>query len=146
MPEETESTADFILAINNLFDLFNVNRPKMDSRSTRKGFGLAIKEQKEILQKAFEFVYNMRAPGNKKRLPCQKGVCQDINGLLKLKEYLLKKYGVHYILTERLNQDSLERMFGYLRAKGGGLHTHPTPLELFYRLRSCILGASFYYI
>lgn len=113
----------------------------MDSRATRKGFGLAIDEQKEVLNKAFEYVYNMRTPGSRKRKPCQNGICQDINGLLKLKVYLLKNYGVHYILTERLNQDCLERMFGYLRMKGGGLYTHPSPLEFFYRLRSSILGA-----
>lgn len=47
---------------------------------------------------------------------------------------------IKYIMTDRINQDCLERFFGYLRSKGGGMNDHPTPLQLKYRLRSSILG------
>lgn len=45
-----------------------------------------------------------------------------------------------YIMTDRINQDVLERFFSYLRAKGAGLNDHPSPLELKYRIRACMLG------
>ena len=84
----------------------------------------------------------MRAPGKASQLPFQKGIQQSIMALIQLREYmkLRTKGEVQYIMTNRVGQDCLERFFGYLRSKEGGLNDHPSPMELKYRLRSCILG------
>lgn len=142
MPEETEETAHFCFKMNDLFDLFNVSRPVMDSRYTRKAFGLDLGDQQRLLDESYKFVSSLRHPSKKAMIPFQKGILQDINGLRMLYEHVHEKYGVTYIITERLNQDCLERLFGLLRAKGGGLNDHPTPVELHRRLKMCILGRS----
>lgn len=84
----------------------------------------------------------MRVPGNEELLPFQKGIVQNIRGIFMLLEYLkeVSNGEIKYIMTDRINQDCLERFFGYLRNKGGGMHDHPSPLQLKYRLRSSILG------
>lgn len=118
----------------------------MDSRSTKKAFGYpnAIKEQSEILLEVLDTIRNMRAPGKKELLPFEKGIIQNIRGLFILLEHLkvISNGAIEYIMTDRINQDCLERMFGYLRSKGSGLHDHPSPLQFKCRLRSSILGES----
>jgi hypothetical protein len=41
---------------------------------------------------------------------------------------LNEHFGLHYIITCRLNQDVLEQFFGVIRAKGG-FYDHPDSLE-----------------
>lgn len=53
---------------------------------------------------------------------------------------LSAKYGVSHVLTKYLNLDPIERFFGTIRYKEGGLYDHPTPLTFKYRLRNSILG------
>jgi len=50
-----------------------------------------------------------------------------------------EKRPVSYLLTNRLNQDVIENLFGYIRAMAGS-NDIPTPLEFRYRLRWYILG------
>lgn len=140
MPEETKDTAKFSFVVNDLFDLFNVSRPVMDDRCTRKGFGLDIDKQIEVLNISYDYIMSLRHPNKEALIPFQRGLLQDINALRMLHQHISKKYSVPYILTERLNQDCLERLFGLLRAKGGGLNDHPTPVQLHYRLKKCIMG------
>jgi hypothetical protein len=45
----------------------------------------------------------------------QKGVLLSITSLKYLRNDLNELYGTSYILTHRLNQDSLENLFGQLR-------------------------------
>lgn len=139
-PIETEDTANFCFMMNDLFDIFNVSRPKMDSRHTRMAYGLKLSEQNELLNKTHNYILNMRTTGKKAMAPFQRGLLQDITALKMLYEYVNRTYDVQYIITERLNQDCLERMFGLLRSKGGGLNDHPTPVAMHYRLKKCILG------
>lgn len=144
MPQETESTAEFLKKCNDWFDIFNTTRPIIDSRPTKKAFGYhdAFSKQSEILLDVLETVREMRVPGNEELLPFQKGIVQNIRGIFMLLEYLkeVSNGEIKYIMTDRINQDCLERFFGYLRNKGGGMHDHPSPLQLKYRLRSSILG------
>lgn len=146
MPQETEDTAEFVFMIDSLFDLFNVSRPIMDSRPTRKAYGLDKENQDQVLDKAYAWLLETRriegnSIGHAKALkPFQKGLLQDINALKLLYDDLKENFNITYILTERLNQDCLERMFGYLRGKEGGLKDHPSPTEVHYRLKNSILG------
>lgn len=54
-------------------------------------------------------------------------------------EDLKKIYNISYILTHRLNQDSLESFFFLIRSQGR-LNDHPTPLNAIHRIRIIVLG------
>lgn len=144
MPDETKATAEFLKLINDWFDIFNTRRPINDSRPTQKAFGLkgAFKQQVDILVKVYNVIGKMRAYGRLGKLPFQRGIQQNIRAILELHQHMknISAGAVKYIMTDRLNQDCLERFFGYLRSKGGGLNDHPSPLELKYRLRASIVG------
>lgn len=146
MPSETEDTAIFLKLTNDWFDIFNSAVPVHDQRPTKKAFGFhdAYSEQLDILMKMKDTTENTVKIRTTNSLPCQKGIIQSINALTGLLEYLRKIGSVYYICTRRLNQDILERFFGYVRAKGR-LHDHPSPLEFLYRLRKCIMGEHWTY-
>ncbi len=56
-----------------------------------------------------------------KRQPaCLMGWELSINSLLQLWQLLKDEYGYKYLLTNRLNQDCLENLFGVIRGKGAG--------------------------
>lgn len=69
----------------------------------------------------------------------QKGILMSTRSLINLYEDLSKNMGLKYIMTSKLNQDSLENLFSLLRS-GGGLADHPSPMECVYRLRMIVLG------
>ena len=51
---------------------------------------------------------------------------------------LRNNFGLNYILTQRLNQDCLEHLFGCIRQMNGP-YDHPNPLDFKYRLRTLLL-------
>jgi hypothetical protein len=69
----------------------------------------------------------------------QKGIIISCTSIQALYTKLVEKYNISYILTHRLNQDSLENLFSQLRTRGG-LHDHPSPLDAIYRVRLILLG------
>lgn len=155
MPNNTIATANFIKVANDWFDLMNVGAQKIDSRPTRQAYGLQLARQDAILDKMISIMETMeviidplskrgktKQTKTKKRslVPFQRGIIQSSLALKGLFNHLKTELNTKFILTRRLNQDILERMFGYLRAKGGGLHDHPSPLELKYRIRASIVG------
>lgn len=144
MPPETKRTAEFIKLINDWFDIFNTRCPVNDSRPTQKAFGYpgAMTKQWDILTKVYNTVLEMRAVGKSGLIQFQKGILMNIKSLLMLYQHLRahSEKAVKYIMTDRLNQDCLERFFGYMRSKGGGLNDHPSPLQFKYRLRASIVG------
>lgn len=160
MPQETKKTAQFIGLMNDWFDLFNTKQKIKGQHFTKKAFGIDIqtlKDQKDLMTQVYKFIEEMRPrikftkkvrkgippkSSKKARLPFQAGIMQNIRSLLGMYEYLNQKIKTpFYIMTARLNQDSLERFFGNIRYKGGGLNDHPSPVDFKYRLRSCIVGS-----
>ena len=89
----------------------------------------------------------MRAVGKKGMIRFQRGIQLNIRSLLILYQHLRAHSGktVKYLMTDRINQDCLERFFGYMRSKGGGLNDHPSPLQFKYRLRASIVGMKNFY-
>jgi len=85
----------------------------------------------------------MRCPNAKNKISglqtFQKGVIISCKSLQRLYIYLKEKYDIKFILTHRLNQDSLESLFSQLRSRGG-LNDYPTFLDALYRLRMIMLG------
>lgn len=81
----------------------------------------------------------MRCQGKNVLQTFQKGILISIKSTQELFKHLNKKYNISYILTHRLNQDSLESFFSLIRSRGG-LNDHPTPLNAMYRIRIIVLG------
>lgn len=73
-------------------------------------------------------------------LPFQNGILLSDKSLVNLYNDL-KSFNtdVSYIMTNRLNQDVLENLFGYIRAMGAA-HDNPAAIDIRYRLRWYILG------
>ncbi|KAE9522892.1 hypothetical protein AGLY_016703 [Aphis glycines] len=58
------------------------------------------------------------------------GLRVTLTSTLEICTYLKEKYGIRYILTEKINQDALERFFGTI-CQAGGANDHPaTPTFL----------------
>lgn len=105
----------------------------------KKRYGLHLQQQNEILDEVYTLIYTMRCISKNTLLTFQKGKLMSIQSLKLLYKDLQNKYEMHYIITNRLNQDSLENLFSQIRT-GGGLHDHPSPLNARYRIRMIILG------
>jgi len=81
----------------------------------------------------------MRSNGKNTLQTFQKGILISIKSIKLLYEDLKQKYNIDYILTHRLNHDSLESFFSTIRSRGG-LHDHLTPLNAMYRTKIIVLG------
>lgn len=92
--------------------------------------------------KTHSAIMNSRVTGSNSLKPCQKGVLQNTKALMLMYQHLRTTTDVKYIMTNNLNQDNLERLFGYMRCQGGGLNDHPSPLQFMHRLRKAMLGRS----
>lgn len=127
----SENTGQFIETISNWFDIMNSYSPS-ETLCTKKPYGLNLEEQNNCLEK-------IRCQGKNVLQTFQKGILISIRSTQLLFEDLKEKYNVSYILTHRLNQDSLESFFSLIRSRGG-LNDHPTPLNAMYRIRIIVLG------
>jgi len=134
-------TADFIEMVNNWFDLMNVRFPGNNITPFKAPYGMsnAVGAQNVLLNQVETFFKNVRCKGKCTMQLFQKGILMSILSLRQLHDLVSKKHHVSYILTAKLNQDSLENLFSQLRSRGG-LNDHPTPLDALYRLRMIILG------
>lgn len=101
--DNASECADFIKVVYDWFDVFNSKVPAADSRPRMKAYGLALKEQNEILQEMDNMISNMLAPKKKCLLPFQKGILLSNTSLRELYEYMSKKFNFKFILTYRLN-------------------------------------------
>lgn len=81
----------------------------------------------------------MRCQGKNVLQTFQKGILISIKSTQELFKHLNEKYNISYIVTHRLNRDSLESFFSVIRSRGG-LNDHPTPLNAMYRIRIIVLG------
>ena len=130
---------NFFEIINNGFDVLN-SRFTLDKKNQlRSDFGLFIENQLEAIDTLEETIESLRFRTPKGNaisvlLPCQQGFLISIRSLKALYEDLKIRNSVTYILTSRLNQDSLESLFGRIRSFGGP-NTHPTAVEFRYRLK-----------
>lgn len=134
----SENTGKFIEVISNWYDIMN-SYTSTETLCTKKAYGLNLSEQNKCLDKMYELIFSMRCNGKNTLQTFQKGILISITSTKLLFEDLKQKYNIDYILTHRLNQDSLESYFSTIRSRGG-LHDHPTPLNAMYRIRIIVLG------
>jgi len=111
----------------------NVRHPNDRRTPFTTPYGLALEEQDSLLNKMYETILLMRCTGKFGLQIFQKAILMQINGTKVLLK-ILQQNGLQYILTCKINQDTLENLFSQLRGTGG-LDDHPTPLNALYRLR-----------
>lgn len=138
LSKDWDATSDFILLADSWFDAFN-SRLSYDKKESRNAYGTDLPRQNQILSKMENTVRAMKVCGANRVYQFQKGLLVSSQSLPKLYQMLNERYNIKYILTSRLNQDSLEHLFGSLR-KLGGLNDNPSPVSVKHRLRMHILG------
>ena len=149
LPSEKEG-GNFILLINNLFDLFNSTSEKNYLTPFNNAF-CGSQDQINLLLSASEHIKNIRVgkirgedpiKSRTSLLPFQQGLIQSINSLIGLYKYVSENFEIRYILTYKITQDSLENFFAQMRSIGHS-YDHPTPLEFIYRFRILIFMKNF---
>jgi hypothetical protein len=109
-----------------------------DKNKLACGYGTHEYEQRESLRKMKALLKSWHIIGNTYKIPFEKGILLSIDSTLDLFEEL-KKEGVKFLLTSRLNQDILENFFSRLRGIGGS-NSHPSPVEVGQRIKILMLG------
>ena len=134
--QNQKQLADWIEMFDQWFDIFNSRTP-CDAKKMACGFGVHFEEQNSVLEKVCSCVESMRQRGRRSLLPFQKGMMISIRALQGLYQDLNKNFQVPFILTSRLNQDSVENTFSQIRGIGS---SHPGPMDCKNRLRLILLG------
>ena len=131
--------SEFIQTVNDWFDCFN-SSSKFAVTACKSGFGVNLDQQMQALSK-MENQINLMKFGNRfksssTKKPFQQGILTGIDSLKKLLEKF-QEIGLEYVLTRRLNQDSLENTFSRLRSFGT---THPGPADVITKLKLLLVG------
>jgi hypothetical protein len=161
--EKMKEPAEFIELVNCWFDCCN-SRRKFDENPMKCAFGIHLPEQEGILREMIEIMMNSRQletctrkqqmvhsnnedilEKNKYKVesqslkPYQKGIIMVSNVILELFSVLRNEYGIQYLLTSNINQDSVENLFSRIRGLCAA-YDHPSPLSAMHRLRLLCLG------
>ncbi|XP_071568401.1 uncharacterized protein [Temnothorax nylanderi] len=132
--DEYMKYSDFVMAVNNWFDVHN-------SHPGVKGYGVDLRNQEQALTLMTLHTENMRVGCRTSLMPFQKGILISNASLRALYDYLSMKFpqDFQYIITRRLQQDILENFFSYIRGMGA-INDSPSGYDFQYRLRWYILG------
>jgi hypothetical protein len=137
--DEFSAQSEIITTIDTWFDVMN-SHCKFHWKNNKCALGVNEPEQLNALRKMLDLVKNMYFGNDQTRLakkPFQTGIIVSINSTMSLYEEL-RHEGLSYLITSRLNQDSLENMFSQIRALGGNNH-HPTSVDAINRIRKICL-------
>ena len=127
-----DMTAVFLKSVNDLFDLLNVRVCGSGIRPLTRGTYEQCRLQKlqqEVL------TWKVTDKGAPSRPPCFDGFVQAINVALLLREELVMTGRVKFLLTGRMNQDSIENLFSQIRSKGGHRY-NPSSKDFRYAYRN----------
>jgi hypothetical protein len=131
--------SEIVTIIDSWFDVMN-SHCKFHWKKNKCALGVHQSEQLNALGKMLDLVKNMYFGNDNTGLtkkPFQTGIIVSINATIDLYNEL-KHEGLSYLITSRLNQDSLENLFSQIRALGGNNH-HPTSVDAINRLRKICL-------
>lgn len=119
--------------------MFNVGAPHASTILCKKPFGVDLEKQKKKLKEFKVFLKELRKIGRNSELPFQRGMLVNISAIQGLFAYLQSKdSSIKYILTRRINQDDVERLFGIIRMMGHGANC-PTRTDFLNRLKGLML-------
>ena len=133
-------TADFVKAVDEWFDTMN-SHSKFTHKNSKCAFGVKLEAQTAVLNKMIDIMTNMRVNNSSKGgfFSFQKGVILSSQSLKGLYNMIQEVFQVEYVLTRRLNQDTLEHFFGCIRQMSG-TYEHPNAVNFKYRIRKLLLG------
>lgn len=117
------------------FDIMN-SSSKNGHKPSAAGF-VASPYQLSILTRIINMFQNATVKG--KTFPFQTGIVISSKSVMKLYADMKDIYSVSFLLTRRVNQDSLERFFGILRQMRSAFD-HPEPTNFKYRMRQFVLS------
>lgn len=132
-------TAELIKVVDEWFDTMN-SHGKCTKKQSRLAFGINLDAQITILNNMIDLMISMKV--NSRRggfFAFQKGVILSSESLKGLYSMIKDLFGVDYVLTRRLNQDSLEHFFGCIRQMTS-TYDHPNAVNFKYRIRKLLLG------
>ncbi|KAK9712222.1 THAP domain [Popillia japonica] len=98
-------TSNFILMINDWFDVHNSTSKFCGNNPTKNAFGIDLDNQEKILDNISSTMEQMIVGKHKSLISFQKGIILSNRSLKELYKHCNKEYGVEYLLTRRLNQD-----------------------------------------
>ena len=113
LPENVSDTADFILRINDVFDVCN-SSTRFDANPTKK----ALCKDNEVDRRKLLLDFSAWLGRWDVQVPSVTGFQLTVAGLLAVWD----RFGGHpleFLLTRRLNQDALENLFGVIRMSSG---------------------------
>lgn len=120
--ETAKHTAEFIEFIDQLFDCLNsktlFSRNPYNAAMSHANFYVLTTLNKA--EDIFSHITKINKSTNSKTRPfCFDGLVQTISGVKMLFENEVDGQEIHFLLTNRLNQDVLENLFSVYRQKGG---------------------------
>ena len=128
MTDEAIHTAEFIEAVDGLFDCFN-SRNLRDKKALHRPITDSSQSSHWAhLQKCAQFLHTLKIDSSRASVPCVRGWLMDINALQMIWSVLKSEYKLSFLLTSRLNQDSLENLFSVIRGRGGH-RDNPGPIH-----------------
>jgi hypothetical protein len=122
-------TAEFVKKFDNLFDAVNSSQLKC-----QKPLKCAVTEHSDhmsFFQTTLEWIGTLCVRDDTGKditnnIKCIKGWQISISAIMQLWTDLRNDHGFDFLLTRRLNQDSVENTFSEVRQRGGN-NDHPTP-------------------
>lgn len=114
------NTSEFLEELNNLFDSLN-SKVLYSGNPHNCGLSQTNPQVKNNLKRGLSLFRKLNKidNGNLSRPPCFDGMVQSIRAILLLYEEELNENSKIFILTNRLNQDILEKFFSIIRQRGG---------------------------
>lgn len=138
LPATAKSTADFIENIDKLFDCLN-SKTATASTPGKMNYALsATSEHLAFLREAIKWISCWRFDSPRQPHTIR-GWLVTIQAALMLWEDLHKNFNFTCLLTRRLQQDSLENLFGTLRQKHG-CNEHPNVFQFIAALKHVFVG------
>jgi len=104
---DKQAMANFFQLVNDAFDVLN-SRIKTGKLPHQSAYGLALDAQDHVFDAMSVMLANTHAIGKKILLPFQKGFLLSIAATKGLFNDIRSRFGAHYFMTTRLNQDCLE--------------------------------------
>ena len=130
------NTAEFVLKMDQLFDIFNSMTLKSIKRWRRAFCGKD--EQITFLREIADWIRSWDFVNSKSTIFCQEGWILSIYCLLGLWEDMKNNYGFKFILTSRLNQDPIENFFSVIRRNKGDNMDNPNAKQFCEAFRSAM--------
>ncbi|KAF2905576.1 hypothetical protein ILUMI_00604 [Ignelater luminosus] len=117
-----ENTAQFLKKMNTLFDILN-SRLLKDENPYRRPLSVRNPKVENVLRESLQWVsewkvLNPKTKKERKNIYCISGLQHTIRGVLEIWSDL-REEGYSFLLTSRLQQDLLEKLFSAVRSKGG---------------------------